>query len=264
MYLEHWRLSRRPFDNTADPAFFFESHGHQEAVTRLTFAIETQKEIAMLTGEYGSGKTVVCQKVIDALPHERFKVAFVANPRLDAVDLVREITFQLGENIASRSMYDVLHAFNTLLERFSATKNCAVFIDETQLILDTLILEDLRLLLNHQFNRKFLFTLVLVGQTELRDRLRSIPQMTQRIGLKFHIPNLRPDEVPLYMGHRLMASGGTLDIFSADAIAEIAKLSKGNPREINSLCDLALLVGMSNGRNQIFPSEIQEAWKERA
>lgn len=264
MYLEHWRLRKRPFDNTSDPDFFFESRGHREAITRISFAVETQKAIILLTGDYGSGKTVVCEKVISHLPNEQYKIAFVTNPRLDAIDLAREITYQLGEDVSSRSMYDVLHVLNRLLERYvSSGKTCVVFIDEAQVIPDASILEDIRLLLNHQYQRQFLFTLVLVGQTELRDRLRTIPQMMQRISMKFLIPNLQPDEVPQYIAHRLAVAGGQPDIFDGAATEEIAKLSKGNPREINTLGDLCLLLGALTNASKIHAEEVQEAWKEK-
>ena len=265
MYLKYWHFTKRPFDITSDPDFFFESLGHQEAITRMTFAVETQKAMALLTGDYGSGKTVVCDTVIGRLPPEKFKVAFITNPRMDSIDLGREITSQLGEDVASRSMYDVLHVLNRLLERYASNgKHCAVFIDEAQLILDSSILEDLRLMLNHQLNRKFLFTLVLVGQTELRDRLKSVPQMMQRIGMRFYIPNLQPDEVPQYIMHRLTVASGRPDIFEKSALDEIAKISNGNPREINTLGDLCLLLGSLTGKERIRQEEVLEAWKERS
>ncbi len=264
MYLEHWHLKKRPFDISADPSYFFESKGHQEAIARISFAVETQKAIVLLTGDYGSGKTVVCETVISRLPSDLYKIAYITNPRMDSVDLAREITFKFGEDIASRSIYDVHHALNILLERYAATgKHCVVVLDEAQLIMDSSILEDIRLLLNHQFQRQFIFTLVLVGQTELRDRLKSIPQMTQRIGMKFNIPNLQDDEVPQYIAHRLTVAGGNVDIFDKAAIEEIAKLSHGNPREINSLADLSLLIGSLTGKDRIHQEEVLEAWKER-
>jgi len=264
MYLEYWHLTKRPFDITSDSDFFFESRGHQEAVTRISFAVETQKAMALLTGDYGSGKTVVCETVISRLSHEQYKVAFITHPRMDAIDLGREIIFQMGEDVSSRSMYDVLHVLNRLLERYASTgKKCAVFIDEAQLILDSSILEDLRLLLNRQLNRQFLFTLVLVGQTELRDRLKSVPQMMQRIGMRFFIPNLQTDEVPRYIAHRLTVAGGRPDIFEKSAIDEITKLSNGNPREINTLGDLCLLIGSLTSKERIRHEEVMDAWKER-
>lgn len=264
-YLDHWQLKCLPFDITTDPAFFFESKGHQEAIARISFAIESHKAIVLLTGEYGSGKTVVCETAINRLPPEQYKVAFITNPRMDSIDLAREISFKLGEDISTRSIYDVHHTLNVLLERYAATgKHCVVILDEAQLILDTSILEDIRLLLNHQFQRQFIFTLALVGQTELRDRLKSIPQMTQRIGMKFHIPNLQDDEVPLYIAHRLEVAGGNPEIFETSAIQEITRLSHGNPREINSLADLCLLIGSLTGKDRIRQEEVLEAWKERA
>lgn len=264
MYLEHWHLTKRPFDITADPDFFYESKGHQEAIARLTFGVETHKAIVLLTGDYGSGKTVVCETVIGRLSPEKYKIAYITNPRMDSIDLAREITFKFGEDISSRSIYDVHHALNILLERHAATgKHCVVILDEAQLIMDASILEDIRLLLNHQFNNQFVFTLVLVGQTELRDRLKSIPQMTQRIGMKYHISNLQDDEVPQYIAHRLSVAGGHMDIFDKPAIDEITKLSHGNPREINALADLCLLIGFLAGKDRICQEEVLEAWKER-
>jgi general secretion pathway protein A len=264
MYLEYWHLKKRPFDITADPAFFFESKGHQEAIARISFAVETQKAIVLLTGEYGSGKTVVCETVISRLSPDQYKIAYITNPRMDSIDLAREITFKFGEDISSRSIYDVHHALNILLERYAATgKHCVVVLDEAQLIMDSSILEDIRLLLNHQYNMQFIFTLVLVGQTELRDRLKSIPQMTQRIGMKFHIPNMLDDEVPQYIAHRIEVAGGNADIFDKPAVEEITRLSRGNPREINSLADICLLIGSLTGKERIHQEEVTEAWKER-
>jgi general secretion pathway protein A len=265
MYLDYWKLQSMPFDNAPDHRFFFESKGHQEAITRLMFGIQTRKAIVLLTGDYGIGKTVVCETVVSQLPPTQYKVAFITNPRMDAIDLTREITFQLGEDVSSRSTYDVLHVLNNLLDRHASTgKHCAVVVDEAQVVLDNMILEDLRLLLNKQAGGRFLMSLVLVGQTELGDRLRTVPQLVQRIGLKFHIPHLQADEVPSYMEHRLRIAGGGIDIFDPVAIQEIAKVSKGNPREINAICDLCLLVGALTHKDRIRLDEVTEARKERA
>lgn len=265
MYTEYWKLNRLPFENAPNPEFFYQSKGHEEACARLAFAINTRKAIALITGDYGSGKTVMCQTVVNSLPPNEFRIAFISNPRMDALDLTREIAYQIGEDIATRSKYDVLHAFNNLLERHhGANRHCAAIIDEAQLIEDAMVLEDLRLLLNHQIGGQFLLTLVLVGQTELNDMLRPIPQMTQRIGLKFHIPHLEHDELHPYMAHRLSTAGGSLDIFEDEAIDLIGKLSKGNPREINALCDIALLNSSLRRNERVTLEDVKEAGKERA
>ena len=99
MYTEYWKFKSLPFENAPDPKFFFESKAHREGVTRLLFSIETRKALALLTGDYGSGKSVLCQTVIDRLPPNEFRTALVANPRMDALDITREIAYQLGEDI---------------------------------------------------------------------------------------------------------------------------------------------------------------------
>ncbi|MGI6087749.1 MAG: ExeA family protein [Kiritimatiellia bacterium] len=264
MYLEYWGFNIMPFNNAPDPRFFFESEGHKEAVTRLLFAIQSKKAFTLLTGDYGSGKTVVCETVISQLPQEKFKVAFITNPRLDALDLSREIAYKLGEEVAARSMYDTLHVVNNLLERHAATgKHCVVMIDEAQLILNTNVLEDIRLLLNHHRAGGFLLTLVLVGQTEFGDMLKSIPQMVQRIALKYHIKNLQPAELQPYILSRIKLAGGRDNLFDQTAFDEIARYSKCNPREINAICDLALLIGCLTEARQITAKEVSEAINER-
>jgi len=264
MYTEYWKMTRLPFENAPDPAFFYESHSHQEALVRLSFAIQTRKAIALLTGDYGSGKTLLCRNVKKQLSPNEYRVALITNPSMDAIDLTREIAYQLGENIQTRSQYDVLHAFNNLLERHAAAKrHCTAIIDEAQVISNPAILEDLRLLLNHQMDGRFLLTLILSGQTELNDTIRSIPQMTQRVGLKFHIPHLANEEVEEYIKHRLRTAGVYTEIFEPDAVRMVAEFSDGNPRVINALCDMSLLTASLQAKPRVTISEVKDAVDER-
>jgi len=264
MYTEYWKLKSLPFENAPDPRFFFESRGHREAATRLLFCIQTKKAIAMISGDYGSGKSVLCQTIIKRLSPNDYRIALISNPRMDAIDLTREIAYQIGENIQSESKYEVLHAFNNLLDRnHAASRHCVAIIDEAQLVSSSAIFEELRLLLNHQAEGQYLLTLILVGQTELNDMLRPIPQMTQRIGLKFHIPHLNPDEIRLYIKHRLETAGGSIDIIEDDAIVEIERLSKGNPREINAVCDTALLTASLAQKKKVTLDDVMDAGRER-
>ncbi len=263
-YLSYWGMHSPPFENAPNPRFFYESRGHLEAITRLLLAVQSRKPLALLTGDYGCGKTILCQTVMDRLSHNEYVIGQVTNPRMEAVDLIREIAYQLGEDVHSHSKYDVVHAFNSLLDRYAgAGKHCAVFVDEAQLISDFMVLEDLRLLLNYQRKGQYLLTIILVGQTELRDRLRPIPQLMQRIALRFHVPTLEPDEVGSYIRFRIETAGGKGDIFSADAIQEIASASRGNPREVNADCDLSLLVAALSGKAQVGVEEAREAIRER-
>lgn len=264
MYTEYWKLKCLPFENAPDPRFFYESRGHREASTRLLFCIQTKKAMAMISGDYGSGKSVLCQTVIKRLSPNDYRIALISNPRMEAIDLTREIAYQIGENIQSESKYEILHSFNNLLDRnHAAGRHCVAIIDEAQLVGSSSIFEELRLLLNHQTEGQFLLTLILVGQTELNDILRPIPQMTQRIGMKFHIPHLSADEIPLYIQHRLETAGGNIGIFEESAIAEVEKLSKGNPREINALCDTAMLTASLAEKRKVGIEDIIEVGRER-
>lgn len=265
MYTEYWKLRCLPFENAPDPRFFYESRGHREAATRLLFCIQTKKAIALITGDYGSGKSVLCQTMIKRLSPNDFKIALITNPRMEAIDLTREMAYQIGESIQSQSKYDVLHAFNNLLDRHHAAgRHCVAIIDEAQLVGSANILEELRLLLNHQAEGQYLLSLILVGQTELNDMLRPIPQMNQRIALKFHIPHLSPDEIPLYIKHRFETAGGDFSVFGPGTVGEIEKLSKGNPREINALCDTALLTASLLLKPNVTVEDIIDAGRERA
>ncbi len=264
MYTEYWKLNALPFENMPDPAFFYASRAHEEAITRLLFAIETHKMMAVVTGDYGSGKTLLCQTVVNRLPSNGYKVAFLRNPRMDAVDLTREIAAQLGEPATTTSKYDVLHIFESVLERHAlAGRHCVAIIDEAQLIMNGGVLEDLRLLLNFQTSEQYGITLIFAGQTEFNDMVKAIPQLRQRIGIKYHIPHLEADEVRPYMAHRLHAAGGSIAIFEEDAITELARVSKGNPREINAMADLCLLFGFLTKSQSIGLPLVAEAYKER-
>jgi len=261
--LEHWGLAMAPFENTTDPRFFFESEGHAEALARLILIMEKRKALTLVTGEYGSGKSTLWSAVCARLDHNRFLTGSVVNPLMDPIDLIREICFVLGWEVPRGTKYDVLHAFNDLLTRTAAAgKHCVVAIDEAHLLPDARAFEEIRLLLNYQPSHQPLLTTVFMGQTELRDRLKSVPQLAQRFEFQWHIPALTAREVPLYIRCRLAAAQGRNDIFTAEAMERIARLAKANPREINRLCDMALTAGAMNGANNINETLIQEAAKE--
>jgi len=264
MYNAYWNFSELPFENAPDVRFFYESRGHREGIARLLMAIETRKAITLLTGDYGSGKTLLCQTALSRLPPASYKVVSVTNPRMDAIDLIRELSFQLGDEINSRSKYDVLHAFQNAIQRHAASgRHVAMLVDEAQLIPDASVLEELRLLLNFHPQGHYLMTLILSGQTEVNERLRAIPQMVQRIGFRFHVPPLAVDEVQDYMRFRLEQAGGRIDIFEPGAVVEVARLSKGNPREINAIADLCLLAGYLKTQAVISANDVAEAMAER-
>lgn len=261
--LSYWGLNAAPFENNTDPAMFFESRGHSEAVARLYMCIERRKALTLVTGDYGTGKSMVWSTLRTKLNTSAYIAGSVFNPLMSAVDLIKEISFSLGCPISGTSKYDVLHAFNDFLERSHvAGKHCVAAIDEAHLIPDAQTFEEIRLLLNFQPDHMPLITIVFIGQTELRDRLRAVPQLAQRIEFQWHIHQLDADEVKPYITHRLGIVGSTKNIFNDESITAINKASRGTPREINRICSMALLTGAFMEKAEIDVSIIQNVLKE--
>ncbi len=245
MYLEYWGLQEKPFLNTSDPRFLCLSEQHEEALTRLKYTVEEYKACALLTGVFGSGKTLLAQALIEGLPRDKFTTAFIFNPQLSHVELLREIIYQLGirEHIPEQKS-DILHKLDDIFnDNYAEGRHTVIIVDEAHLIEDRLIFEELRLLLNFQKHDKFLLTLILVGQPELREKISHLKPFDQRIYMRFHLKGLKFEESRSYILHRLQIAGATRDIFEADAFQAIYESTGGIPRRINQICDMALLTG---------------------
>ena len=157
-----------------------------------------------------------------------------------------EILYQFGVEGNFQKKTEILHRFNELLyENAQKERKTILMIDEAQMIESDAVFEEIRLLLNFQLNDRFLLTLILIGQPELRQIIKNIPQLDQRIGIKCHLGPLRPPEVKEYIHHRLAVAGREDQIFADDAIELIAAHTGGTPRRINHLCDICLLLGFS-------------------
>lgn len=253
MYLEYWALSEKPFENTPDPRFIYYSPAHEEAYARLKYVIEQKKGAAMLTGEYGAGKTLLARVLVkELLDNGNYNVALIVNPMLSKVDLLREIIFQLKSDKLPGTKLRILHVLNDLLyENYNKKKDTIIIIDEAQVIGKKDVFEELRLLLNFQLNEKFLLTLVLIGQPELQNKIDNIPQLKQRLALTYHLGGLDNARVAEYINHRLKIAGATRNFFQEKAIAKINECSAGIPRNINNICELALLQAMFEKKTDI-------------
>ncbi|MDA0748184.1 MAG: AAA family ATPase [bacterium] len=252
MYLEFWGFSELPFENVPDPRFFYPSAEHQEALLRLFYAVNSRKGAAMLTGEIGCGKTILSRTLIQDLPPDRYEVGVIANPSLTPIEFLREILYQLGVESKANSKLDLLHALNDQVTRnLNAGRDTVVIIDEAQAIEDPETLEELRLLLNFQLNDRFLLTLLLMGQPELKDKIAKIKQLEQRIAIKFHLGPLKLEETRAYIQTRVDKAGLKRKIFNDDAVEAIHRASRGIPREINNICDVSLLLGFGTRMNII-------------
>jgi general secretion pathway protein A len=260
MYEAYWRLKRKPFENVPDPRFFYYSPRHEEALSRMLYVVRERKGAALLTGEYGSGKTLLTRVLRQELNYHRYQTAIIFNPMLPPLELLNEIVRQLsGQSVALTTKSDSLHKLNEVLYRNSkGGKNTIVVIDEAQSIEELSVFEELRLLLNFQLNDAFLLTLILAGQPELKEKIKNLPQLRQRLAVRYHLSALSPEETKAYILHRLSVAEAAKKIFSDTAFSEIYKLSFGIPRTINNLCDMALLVGCSKGMDRIDEGLIRE------
>ena len=251
MYLEYWDFKEYPFENVPDPKFMYYSEKHEEALVRLIYAAKRKKGAALLTGDVGCGKTVLSKVFIQQLPEDEYDIGLIINPTLEPSDFLKEILYQLGLHPDTNSKADLLNILNEkMLENMKQDKTTLLIIDEAQLI-SRQTFEEIRLLLNFQLNDRFLLTLILIGQPELKDIVRGIKQLDQRIGIRYHLKPLNSKEVVKYIAFRLQKAGLTRGIFTRQAVDEIYDYSQGVPRKINNVCDMSLLIGFSSKKKVI-------------
>lgn len=263
MYEEFYGLTEKPFNRTPDPRFLFESAKHAEALARLQHAVDEQ-EIVLLTGEIGSGKTTLSRALIDSLDGSYHPVLII-NPRLSPSQLLLTVALRLGMDDPNRYRHSVLEGINArLYELFEAGKRPVIIIDEAQLIPGNATFEELRLLTNFQLDDRNLLALVLIGQTELRERLdrRQYRALRQRIGMQFHLGPLDKEEAKEYVKHRLRVAGRETPLFEEQAVELLFEASAGVPRVINILAGNALIEGFGRGAEIIGPEIIESVIRD--
>jgi len=262
-YEAYWGLTELPFENVPDPKFYFPTAMHEEALHRLLYGVQTRKGALLITGEVGCGKTLLSRELSLHLSGQQYDVALIANPSFSTEDFLTEILYQLGIE-PTTSKVKLLHLLNErLLENYKRGKQTVVVIDEAQTIQEDQIFEELRLLLNFQLNDRFLLTLVLMGQPELNDRVMGLKQFAQRISIKYHLGYFSSQQTTEYIRFRLKAVKCTREVFTEEALDILFKHSGGIPRNINTLCDLCLLIGYMDRAASIDAKIVDRAAAER-
>ncbi len=262
MFEEHFGFTTKPFGKTPDPAFLYESDQYKEALARLEYAVD-EKELALLTGDVGSGKTTLSRALIDRLGDSR-PVVLLINPRLTPTQLLRSIARHLGIEPA-RFRNDLLDQLHTkFFELYEEHREPVIIIDEAQLIPGKPTFDEIRLLTNFQLDDQNLLSVILIGQPELQSRLQraAYAALRQRIGMRYSLKPLSLDEAVAYIEHRIRIAGGTRNPFSAEAMEEIHVLSGGIPRLINTLATTALLDAFGEDADTIDVSRIASAARE--
>lgn len=246
-------LAMQPFDNTRDPQYFFASAGHAEAISRLQFLIEDgNMGMGMLTGEIGCGKTLTRTVLQNRIARDAYTVVTLENAMLGFDDLLLEIISQVrrervyGDKLPDR--YSRMSAFKQALMRrvVEARKHLVILLDEAQQ-LNPANLEAVKSLTNIASERTNFLTIILIGQPELRGQVKALPQVDQRISLRYHLNPLSPVETEGYVKHRFECAGLKGEIpLSEGAIRLLSEFSGGIPREINRIAKLALDHAVSN------------------
>lgn len=263
MYLKHYQLEAKPFQITSDPKFLWLGEKHREALATLRYGILDNRGFLLLTGEVGTGKTILINRLLKMLDVDTV-VATLPDPDLQSMDFYNLLADGFGMDRLFDSKGDFLiHLRKFLHECYAKQRQVLLIIDESQR-LEHHLMEDIRVLSNIELDDRKLINIFFVGQQEF-NALLTAPKnraLAQRITVRYDIAPLDQDEIALYVNHRLKVAGGRKKLFDATAIEEIFKFSGGIPRLINVICDHALLTGYARGAALIDGQIIKECADE--
>jgi general secretion pathway protein A len=268
MYKSFFALTRNPFDLTPDPTCFVPTKWHNEALAALYYGIRRHKGFVVLTGEVGTGKTLLLRCLLRLLKESKdVACAYVFNGRLTPDEFLQYILSDFGLPTSGKNKSDFLFDLGQFLVARGSKKMTTVLIVDEAHHLSADILEEVRLLSNLETEDDKLLQIVLVGQPELDDKLESVGlrQLKQRISIRTHLGSLDAYEVERYIQHRLQIAGGTTKadpLFSTDAIAAVNLHSRGLPRLINTICDNALITAYARRLPSVPSDVIEDVAKE--
>ena len=262
MYRTHFALREPPFGLTPDTAFAFACTPHQEALNTLLIASANGEGFMKVTGEVGTGKTLLCRRFLSQLNDENV-TAYIPNPLLDPHGLLLALAEELRVDVdRDDDQHRLLKSLNqVLLEHARAGKRVVVCLDEAQAMpLETL--ESLRLLSNLETEKRKLFQVVLFGQPELDEKLAhaSVRQLQQRITFQYHLSPLSRRELEYYIAHRLRIAGYKGDrLFNTAALDALYRASRGVPRLINVVAHKAMLAAYGEGHHYVSSAHVRKA-----
>jgi type II secretory pathway predicted ATPase ExeA len=265
MYKKFFGLKESPFNVNPDPKYLFLTRHTQEALACLTYGVEARKGFILLTGEVGTGKTTLINKLMEWLNQERVSTAFVFNPRLSVPQFFDFMMTDFGIPCDTQMKSQVLIKLNQwLIERYRAGERAVLIVDEAQ-NLSPQMLEEIRLLTNLETSTDKLLQIVLAGQPELEQKLNQpqLRQLRQRITLRAKTRALTLEETRGYLAERLRIAGGNGDeVFTPEAVVAIHRSARGIPRVTNLLCEHALISAFVDQRKPITAELIEEVSRD--
>lgn len=263
MYKTFYGLTRNPFEISPDPYFLFPTAHHNEALASICHGVLRHKGFIVVTGEVGTGKTLLMRCLLEILRNKHIATANVFNPGLSPLEFLHYVAGDLGLPATNQDKGTLLLALNNfLISRYRQGLTTVLIVDEAQ-HLQAELLEEIRLLTNLETSQQKLLQIVLAGQPELDQKMDSpqLRQLKQRIALRCQLEPLQPGETKGYMLRRLERAGANaraLNLFPDLTIACVYQLSRGIPRLINTICENALIAGYARKSSQITPEIVHE------
>lgn len=260
MMLDFFGFSQKPFSKTPDPNFIYLSKEHREALARMQYGAE-EKEIIVITGEIGCGKTTLSRKLLDLLD-ESFLPYVMINPRGSPTQFLRNIVKGFSGKEPKYYKKDLMEQiYEILYNLYEQEKTPVLIIDEAQLISSKDVFEEIRLITNFQLDDENLISIILLGQPELKEKLKrgNWEAFKQRVSFFYHLGPLSEEDTIKYIDHRIKVAGAKKNPFSIESSKKIYQYSKGVPRVINHIAQNALLIAFSQEKKYIDTDIVDEA-----
>ena len=265
MYKEFYGLRANPFNVNPDPRYLFLTRHTEEALACLTYGIQSRKGFVLLTGEVGTGKTTLINKLLEWLRLQQVATAFIFNSRLNTTQFLDYMMADFGIPCDSKAKSQILlRLYNWLLDRYRAGETAVLIVDEAQNLTEE-VLEEIRMLTNLETFTEKLLQIILVGQPELEQKLKQpqLRQLRQRLTLRAKTHALTLEETKAYIQQRLRIAGSSgRQIFDLDAVVAIHGYANGIPRVINLLCEHCLVSAFVDQQKVIAPSVVDGVARE--
>ena len=244
-YLKYYKLKEHPFSNVVDNKFYYNSVQHADALTKLKYAMESKKGLAVVIGDIGTGKTTLARRLLEELDEEHFEATLlvVIHSAVSSDWLLKKFAIQFGVEKVKEDKVEVLgQIYRRLLEINESGRKAVVLIDEVQMLNSGEIMEEFRGLLNMEMADGKMANFVFFGLPELEDVLALDEPLQQRVAMRIRLHSLSEHNTIDYIRYRLHVAGSD-DIFTDEALSRVYYYSRGIPRLINTICDNALLEG---------------------